>query len=165
MTHGPHFGLRGCETFRSHAAVIALFETPGGIHCLTRDVGRDPRSTSQSMEKRDVRMKPSDVEASRPVVELDAYFGETAIMVGSWTWSRESLSPRFCSLLCMAADIATAGLGLPYAARMSAFTPWEKRSSSPFAWRGPLARQTRRFCRSSASSRNTAGRGRWTPCR
>lgn len=59
-------------------------------------------------------MKPSDVEASRPVVELDAYFGETAIMVGSWTWSRESLSPRFCSLLCMAADIATAGLGLPY---------------------------------------------------
>lgn len=48
-----------------------------------------------------------------PVMQLDPDFGELAVEVAGWTWSRPELTPRLCALLCLAADVSCGTLGPP----------------------------------------------------
>lgn len=56
-------------------------------------------------------MRP--VDAASPIMQLDPDFGALAVEVGTWTWSRPGLTPRLCSLLCLAGDLCCGTKGKP----------------------------------------------------
>ena len=61
-----------------------------------------------------------DPHVAGPVFAIDAAFGAMAVQVGAEQWGLAGLTPRECALLCLATDVCTGTLGLPFSLHVEA---------------------------------------------